>query len=131
MDDCCRLVLLPGLGADARQWMPQKRAFPHLLTPAWTASRRRHAGQLFGPAGRDHPGGMPPVLGGSSFGGMVAWEMARHLHPIGVILIGSCRGPQAINRDVRMLGPLLAFCPFPPDEWQSRWPRWRRWRCAG
>lgn len=37
----------------------------------------------------------PFDLGGSSFGGMIALELARHLSPQHVFLFGSCRSPDA------------------------------------
>ena len=53
----------------------------------------------------------PLILGGSSFGGMLACEMARHLQPRAVILIGSCRSPQALHRGVLALRPILGRIP--------------------
>ena len=76
-----------------------------------SAGPGRYAAELCGPAGRDHPGERPIVLGGSSFGGMVACEMAGHLQPKALVLVGSCRRPEAIRRDVRWLRPILSHVP--------------------
>ena len=35
------LVLFPGLGADGRQFEPQRLAFPDLVVPPWIAAKKR------------------------------------------------------------------------------------------
>lgn len=107
-----QLVLLPGLGADHRQWAPQEAAFPGLIVPPWFPPLRddtlpTYAARL----AETIPRQKPLILGGSSFGGMLACEMARHLQPKAVILIGSCRSPQAFNRGVLSLRPILCRIP--------------------
>jgi pimeloyl-ACP methyl ester carboxylesterase len=50
------------------------------------------------------------ILGGVSFGGMLACEMSRHLKPDAVVLIASCRDPRALGvlyRSGHVLLPLL------------------------
>ncbi len=52
----------------------------------------------------------PLVLGGVSFGGMLAYEMARRVKPDAVVLIASCRtrqGLRPIYRAGRLLLPLV------------------------
>jgi pimeloyl-ACP methyl ester carboxylesterase len=112
MDNRFQLVLLPGLGADRRQWEPQAAVFPGLMVPSWISPERgetlpAYAARLAETISRQKP----LILGGSSFGGMLALEMARHLRPKAVILIGSCRSPAAINRGVLLLPPLLCRIP--------------------
>jgi pimeloyl-ACP methyl ester carboxylesterase len=84
------LFLFPGLGADGRVFARQQSLPYEIISPPWiepeedeTLSEytRRMA------AGIDWPRRF--VLGGVSFGGMVALEMARHLHPAGLVLIAS------------------------------------------
>jgi pimeloyl-ACP methyl ester carboxylesterase len=107
-----QLVLIPGLGADFRQWEPQKQAFADLLVPDWIPPLGGET--LPGYAARlaeTLPRERPLILGGSSFGGMLACEMARHLQPRALILIGSCRSPQAVHAGVRLLRPLLTRIP--------------------
>jgi pimeloyl-ACP methyl ester carboxylesterase len=99
------LLLLPGLGADQRLFTPQRQAFPDLDVPAWIEP---HSGERLTDyadrlAERLRPR-RPLVLGGVSLGGMIAWELARHLRPEALVLIASCRSPQAISRFFRMCG---------------------------
>ncbi|MBK7406473.1 MAG: alpha/beta fold hydrolase [Phycisphaerales bacterium] len=98
------LVLLPGLGADARLFGPQRRAFPDLVVPRWIepapgeplAEYARRMAAAF-----DEPDGAY-VLGGASMGGMVALEMARHLPAQAVVLIGSARSGSEVRRWLRL-----------------------------
>ncbi|NQU20890.1 MAG: alpha/beta hydrolase [Candidatus Nealsonbacteria bacterium] len=108
------LILLPGLGASARQWEPQRAEFPELAVPLWIAPQRREslAGYAARMATAIEPVG-PLVLGGSSFGGMVAYEMARHLDTAAVVLIGSCRSRRSIRPTLRFLRRLGAMVPVP------------------
>jgi len=108
-----QLVLLPGVGADCRQWEPQELAFPGLMVPPWIPPLRgdtltTYAARL----AETVPRRKPLILGGSSFGGMLACEMARYLQPRAVILIGSCRSPKSLNRGVLSLRPILCRVPW-------------------
>lgn len=112
MGNGLQLVLLPGLGADCRQWEPQEMAFPGLIVPPWISPLRgdtlpTYAARL----AETVPCQKPLVLGGSSFGGMLAYEMARHLKPRALILVGSCCSPQSLNRAVLSLRPILRQIP--------------------
>jgi pimeloyl-ACP methyl ester carboxylesterase len=104
--------LIPGLGADERQWEPQRRAFPGLLVPAWIPPARDDTLPSYAARLADAiPRARPILLGGSSFGGTLACEMAERLRPKALILIGSCRSTAAIRRDVRLLRPVLSHLP--------------------
>ena len=107
-----QLVLLPGLGADYHQWEPQNLAFPGLVVPPWIPPLRTdtlptYAARL----AETVPRQKPLILGGSSFGGMLACEMARHLQPKAIILIGSCRSINSLNRGVLSLRAILCRIP--------------------
>jgi pimeloyl-ACP methyl ester carboxylesterase len=109
-----RLVLFPGLGADARLFAAQREAFPHLEVPAWLEPRARESLEAYGlrMAQRLAEGPEAPLnLGGASFGGAVALEVARHLGPRAVFLIGSCRGAGALPALYRLLGRLARPLP--------------------
>ena len=51
----------------------------------------------------------PCYVGGASFGGFVAMEMARHLQTLGIFLIGSLRGPEELPPKFRVLKPIRQF----------------------
>ena len=83
--------MLPGLGADHRLLAPQQQAFPDLIVPRWVTPRRAESLAEYAALLAAE---MPPmsrlVLGGVSLGGMIAYEMARHLRPEAVVLVASC-----------------------------------------
>jgi pimeloyl-ACP methyl ester carboxylesterase len=113
MNTAFQLILLPGLGADQRLLEPQRQEFPQLVVPPWIPPRADellpdYAARMAGtvrPA-RD----VPLILGGVSFGGMLAYEMAAHLKPDAVVLIASCRKRQSLRpvwHAARRLLPLV------------------------
>jgi len=92
-----RVILISGMGADGRLFAPQWEgglAFevPDFPIPdvgdsmAAYAARLRDQIDLSGPC----------VVGGISFGGMVACELARLCRPRCVLLIASCRNRSAV-----------------------------------
>jgi pimeloyl-ACP methyl ester carboxylesterase len=105
------LILFSGMGADKRVFAPQAAAFPGLVVPRWIAPLA--AESLAGYAGRlakEIDPARPCFVGGASFGGMVALEVARHLpHVLGCFLIGSVRSPRELPARVRALRPLGRF----------------------
>jgi pimeloyl-ACP methyl ester carboxylesterase len=52
------------------------------------------------------------VIGGVSFGGMVATVMARHVPPRALVLIASCTSGVAVRGYRRLLAPVLAALPW-------------------
>ena len=107
-----QLILLPGLGADQRQFEPQRSAFSNLLVPPWIVPKRKETLPDYAARLADTiVVTRPTVLGGSSFGGMVAQEMARHLEPDTVVLIGSCRSPKALHPVARGIRPIVSLTP--------------------
>jgi pimeloyl-ACP methyl ester carboxylesterase len=106
------LILLSGMAADERLFEPQRRAFPGLRVPAWIdplhgESLRAYALRL---ARRVDPGG-PCFVGGASFGGMVALEMAAHLQAEACFLIGSVRSADELPWWWRAFQPLAILGP--------------------
>jgi len=113
MSPAFQLILLPGLGSDHRLLEPQRAEFPQLAVPAWIPplngeSLPHYAARMAETIAPSHDA--PLILGGVSFGGMLAYEMSRHLKPDAVVLIASCRtrqGLRPIYRAGRWLLPLV------------------------
>jgi len=115
------IILLPGLNGDARIFAPQALAFPSLtiarwIPPAESESLADYARRL---AGALDPG-CPCLVGGVSFGGIVAMEMARHLHARACVLIASSRDPNGLPKAVRLLRPIAAVVPSTALTWAIR-----------
>jgi pimeloyl-ACP methyl ester carboxylesterase len=94
------------MGADARLFRPQLAAFPNLVVPNWIPpkpyeSLAEYARRFAAVIDR----GRPCFVGGASFGGFVALEMAPHLNARGCFLIGSARSPAELPRRIRLLRP--------------------------
>ena len=79
----------------------QKKAFQHLMVPEWVSARSQES--LAEYSQRLLEVIQPPeayYLGGCSFGGMIAFEMALRRPPLGLLLLSSTRSP--INLRPRM-----------------------------
>jgi pimeloyl-ACP methyl ester carboxylesterase len=108
-----RLLLLPGVGADRRLFEAQQSSSAELSVIEWIAPIAREE-SLTGYAKRlaaTIDTSPPFAIGGASFGGMVALELARHLRPAAVILIASCRSPLSLPPHYRQLSWLTQFLP--------------------
>lgn len=102
------------MGADERLFEPQ-RALPYpLITPRWIEPEagerlpdyaRRMAARI------DKPERF--VLGGVSFGGMVAAELAADLKPAGLVLIASCLSARSIPTTHWFVNALSKAIPRP------------------
>jgi pimeloyl-ACP methyl ester carboxylesterase len=108
MAESVPLILLSGLATDERLFAAQRARFPNLIVPKWIDPLPRES--LAGYAARlarivdPH---CPCIVGGASFGGAVALEMATHLSAEACVLIGSVRSPAELPWGWRVLGPLL------------------------
>ncbi|MEM9943683.1 MAG: alpha/beta hydrolase [Planctomycetota bacterium] len=103
------LILFPGMGADASIFFHQSLAFPSLTVPDWLSPNdgddlTSYCSRMADSLSLDRP----CILGGASFGGIVALEMTRHLDALACILIGSIRSPLQIPKRIRMLRPFAA-----------------------
>lgn len=110
------LVLLPGLGADPRLFQPQRAAFPDLVTPDWLLPRdgemlRAYAARMADVVRERVPRDRSLVLGGVSFGGMIASEMAAILEPRRLVLIGSALSPAEIAPALKGVAAAGRFLP--------------------
>jgi len=115
------IVLLPGLGADQRLFESVHSAVPSIVVPSWPATASGDSLSAF--AKRlvtAIPSGENIYLGGASFGGMVALELAAFVKPKGVFLIGSCASPNSITPAAQLMRVLLHVVPaslFRPRRW--------------
>jgi pimeloyl-ACP methyl ester carboxylesterase len=114
MTQTFQLILLPGLGADYRLLEPQRAAFPQLIVPDWIPPRQReslphYAVRLAKRVTVTHD--TPLILGGVSLGGMLAYEMSRHLKPDALVLIASCRTVSDLRPFYRVGRGLLPLVP--------------------
>ncbi len=111
-DERPRLILLPGLGADTRLLEGQRSLPARVEILAWidplpgeslAAYGLRMSGQINSTE--------PFFLGGISFGGMVALEIARHLKPRAVFLIASATSAAGVRRSLRIASPIACSTP--------------------
>jgi pimeloyl-ACP methyl ester carboxylesterase len=106
------IILLSGMATDERLFAAQAAAFPNLRVQPWVPPLPGES--LEGYAARLAPvvdPGRPCLVGGASFGGVVALELAAHLPALGCILMGSIRSPAGLPWRWRALGPVAAFGP--------------------
>ena len=106
------LILLPGMGADRRLFREQIAAIDSVVVPEWIDPKPgeklvEYAERM---ARSIDPGG-PCLVGGASFGGMVALEMARHLKAKACFLIGSVRSPDELPLRTRIFKPAAWLVP--------------------
>ncbi len=123
-----RIVLLPGLAADARMFTAHRARLPGLEVPAWIEPRGRetlgdYARRLAATIAPDPPF----ILGGASFGGMVAWEMARHCRPLAVVLIGAASDPREIAAPLRLIARCAHRMPLGAIRLLAPWGAWLAW----
>jgi pimeloyl-ACP methyl ester carboxylesterase len=106
------ILLLSGMAADARLFEPQQACFPSLRVPGWIKPLpgeplRAYAARM----ARVVDPGCPCIVGGASFGGAVALEMAPHLQAVACVLIGSIRSSAELPGRWRALRPLASLGP--------------------
>jgi pimeloyl-ACP methyl ester carboxylesterase len=108
------LILLPGMAATRECFAPQFEDFPELVVPDWIeplpneslAEYAKRFAAVIDP-------GMPCVIGGMSFGGIVATELCKHLDAKALVLIASLQSPDERPRRARWLCRLLGLLPSP------------------
>ena len=116
LPDTPPLILLPGLGGDERLFSPQRAAFPELIVPKWIKPRRGERlaeyasrfAEVINP-GRDC------FIGGVSFGGVVALELAALFDVRECFLIGSIRSPREIPKRLRFFKPVADLVTIPKN----------------
>ena len=108
------LILFTGLAADERLLEPQ-RALPFpVITPGWIEPEENESLPAY--AERVARGIAWPqrfVVGGVSFGGMLAAELSLRLRPDGVVLMASCLSASAVPTLYRFVNALCKAVPDP------------------
>ena len=106
------IILLPGLGATEEVFRPQLDALPEATVPEWIAPRPRESLAQYAErfAAAIDPG-EPCVLGGLSFGGITATEVARHLDVRALVLIATLAHPDQMPRRARWFGHAFGSLP--------------------
>jgi pimeloyl-ACP methyl ester carboxylesterase len=106
------LFVLSGIGGDERLFDAQ-RAVRDIRPIKWIppADAREPLTQYAERLAREIQIAEPFDLGGSSFGGMISLELARHLSPQHVFLFGSCLTPDAVAPLLRALRSLAVVSP--------------------
>lgn len=105
------IILLPGLNGDPRVFAAQVGAIPSASVARWLPPARHeplveYAARV---ARAIDPGG-PCVIGGVSFGGIVALEASRHLRDArACVVIASSRDVHGLPTPVRLLRPLASW----------------------
>ena len=109
------LILFSGLAADANIFVPQKIVFPQLIVPKWPRLQPSDTLDSYCDRLADELNVQADaVIGGASFGGIIALHVAQRVNPGAVILIGSVRSPRELPGFVRFfrpLRPLVALLP--------------------
>lgn len=108
-----RLVMLPGMGADATMYSGLWQSLPQTRFVDWPpfAGERtlpevaRRVINFYGVTAADD-------IGGTSLGGMIALEIATLLGLKRVLLVSSALSPREVNPCLRMLSPLTPIAPL-------------------
>ena len=115
-NDPLPLILLPGMADDDRLFRHLRHALPELMTPSWIDPRGREPLPAYAARLARHINvGGSCFVGGASFGGMVALEMATHLRAEACFLIASVRAADELPWGLRALRPVTRLGP----EWMG------------
>jgi pimeloyl-ACP methyl ester carboxylesterase len=106
------LILLPGLGVDCRLFEPQRKDFPDLVCPTWPDPKPRESLESYAERlAALIPRTRPLLLGGISFGAMLAAQMATQVKPDALILISGCTTPSEVAAPLRAAALAMKFVP--------------------
>lgn len=105
------ILLFPGMGVDQRMYAELMTLVPGITVAPWnepTAPSIPDYARTYLPLVEKL---RPDVIGGASFGGMVALEIARVIKPKQVILIGGCRNRKSVQGMLRFSARYARFIP--------------------
>jgi pimeloyl-ACP methyl ester carboxylesterase len=125
-----RVVLFSGMAADDRLFRSIRIPEAEIVTPDHAEPKRGETLTQY--AARIADGlsiQADDIIGGISFGGMLAGEIARQRQVAGLILLGSCLRPDRLPRSYRWIERLGCFIPDFALTCRS-WPPLLRWRFA-
>ena len=106
------IFLLSGMAADERLFADQQAVFPNLRVLPWIEPQPGETLRCYAERiSRQIDPSQPCLIGGASFGGIVALEMAQHIPAVACILIGSLRSPDELPLRWKWLRPIAAFGP--------------------
>ncbi|MES2040391.1 MAG: alpha/beta hydrolase [Pseudomonadota bacterium] len=106
------IIFFPGINGEARIFAEQLKAFPTLKVAQWLPPARSESMAAYAKrmAHTVDTGG-PCLIGGASFGGIVAMEAAHHLQAKACLLFASSRDVHGLPTSLRMarqLGKLIS-----------------------
>lgn len=110
-----RLILYSGLGVDQRLLEPQRNLhgidveIPRWINPADDDTLASYAQRMAGLIELDS---RPLFIGGVSYGGMVAQEVARHVPATGLVLIATCMSNRGLPLPYRWACWLAQYAPL-------------------
>lgn len=106
-------ILFTGMDADERLFEGQREAFGNIITPAWVEPLPRESLRCYARRMLDATGVEGPcILGGASFGGVIAQEAAHLIDAKAIFLIGSFRHPRELPLPMR----IFRFMSYLPPE---------------
>lgn len=107
-----RVVLFSGMGGDARLLRPVRVPGVEQLTPEHVEPLRGESlAEYARRVAEGHGIRAQDVVGGASFGGMLAAEIARQREVAGLVLLGSCTQPRRLPASYRVVEKLQPLIP--------------------
>lgn len=106
-------ILFTGMDADDRLFEGQREKFGEIITPAWVEPLPRESLRSYAQRMLTQTGVQGPcILGGASFGGVIAQEAAHLIEAKALFLIGSFRHPRELPLPMRV----FRFMSYLPPE---------------
>jgi len=105
-------ILFTGMDADDRLFEGQREEFGEIITPAWVEPLPRESLRSYAQRMLEQTGVQGPcILGGASFGGVIAQEAAHLIEAKALFLIGSLRHPRELPLPMRVFRFLSCLPP--------------------
>lgn len=112
MADQTRIILFPGMGADHRLFNPQRSAGLEFDVPAFPMPLKGESFRGYARRVGEQTGAGPQtVVGGVSFGGMLAYQVAVECGAKAVLMISSCTTGRALPSHYRVAERIARVLP--------------------